>query len=369
MQEKDTTAGYLFTAPGAPIKACAFPVPTPELGAAVCRVRLATICGSDLHTWRGRRQEPAPLVLGHEIVGEVVALGEGLTADATGAPLCVGDRVTWSIMACCGACWNCTHGLPQKCAALKKYGHTCCDDGVPLSGGYAEHVYLWPGTAIYRVPAALPDEVAAPANCALATVVNAFETIEAAAGERVLIQGAGMLGLYAAAWAKELGMGPVIMCDVNAERLALAMRFGADQVVDLSTMPAADCVSALRALSGGRGVDVAIEVSGASAAVPLAVEALRIGGRYLVAGLVTPGNPLDIDGNTLTRKCLTLRGIHNYRPEHLGQALRFLETTAGRYPYAALVGAVYPLEDLEAAFETAESGAYVRVGVAPGNNG
>ena len=89
----------IFTEKGKPLEIKSFDLPKEiEPGAALCRVTMSTICGSDLHTICGRRQEPTPLVLGHETIGEVVALGEGLECDELGAPLYVGDRVTWSII-------------------------------------------------------------------------------------------------------------------------------------------------------------------------------------------------------------------------------------------------------------------------------
>ena len=113
------------------------------------------------------------------------------------------------------------------------------------------------------------------------------------------------------------------------------------------------------------GVDVAFEVCGAQQAAAEAIQSLRIGGRYLVAGLVTPGSDLGLDGNQLIRKCLTLKGIHNYHPSHLGQALQFLEQHAARYPYAELVGAVFPLGDINQAIEVAAQGQFVRVAIKP----
>jgi putative phosphonate catabolism associated alcohol dehydrogenase len=350
----------VFAAAGRRMDFRAFPLPdTPEPGAVICRVRLATICGSDLHTIQGRRTEPTPLVLGHEIVGEVVALGAGVTHDYAGASLAVGDRVSWTIMAHCGDCFYCARGLPQKCKHLKKYGHACCDDAPGCFGGYGDHCYLWPGTAIFQVPQNVSDPWAAPANCALSTVIHAIETIGSQPGERVLIQGAGLLGLNLVALLREAGAAHVTVTDVNPARRVMAERFGADAAL------APDDVLALREAAGVEGFDVAYEVCGHPGAIPQAIETLRTGGRYLVAGLVMPGSTFEVDGNVLTRKCLTLRGIHNYRPENLGAALRFLSDHGAAYPYGEVVGAVFPLKEIEAAVECAASGKFIRVGVRP----
>ena len=359
----------IFEKPGQPIDVRDFPLPAElEAGAALCRVTLGTICGSDLHTITGRRQEATPLVLGHEIVGEVTALGAGLERDGFGQPLRVGDRISWTIMASCGHCYFCRKGLPNKCESLKKYGHTAHTDPSVRSGllgGYAEYVYILPGTAVFRVPEGLSDEIAAPANCALSTVVNAVETIGVEPDDVVLVFGAGLLGLNAAALAREAGAREVLVTDVLDSRLEQALRFGATRVFNLKSRPPAELKAELLGFTGGRGADVAIEVCGARAAGAQAVEALRIGGRFLIAGMVTPGCLLDIDGNTITRKCLTIKGIHNYAPEHLGKALRFLQQNRNKYPFAELVKVIYPLERINEAVQAASSGEHIRVGVRP----
>lgn len=356
----------VFSEPGKPLAVESFAVPEAiEPGAALCSVRMSTICGSDLHTIAGRRREAAPLILGHESIGRIVALGDGLAQDGFGDPLQVGDRVSWSVMASCGRCFYCRRRLPQKCVSLRKYGHTCCEEPPHLTGGYAEHIYLFPGTAIFRVPERVSDAVAAPANCALSTVINALETIGLERGENVLIQGAGLLGLNLVALCREAGAAQVLVTDVSPRRLEMATRFGADRCWNVARTGPDETAEAILGLTGGHGVDVAVEVCGAREAVGEGVRALRIGGRYLIAGLVSPGNDLGLDGNQLTRKCLSIKGIHNYRPEHLGEALRFLDEHARDYPYDELVGATFGLERINEAVEVAASGEFIRVGIVP----
>lgn len=335
----------------------------------MCKVTMSTICGSDLHTISGRRVEPTPLILGHEIIGEIAALGEGLERDGFGQELKPGDRVSWSIMACCGRCFYCEAGLPQKCEHLQKYGHTSCDGPPHLTGGYAEYIQLFPGTSVFRVPESLSDEVATPANCALSTVIHGAEAIELQEGESVLIQGAGLLGLNLIALAIEAGARDIAVTDVAQSRLDMAAAFGATLCLNLKELGVGEAAARLRERTGGHGVDVAFEVSGAEAAVAQAVDALRLGGRYLIAGLVTPGGDLGMQGNQVTRGCLTIKGIHNYRPEHLGQALRFLDECSARYPYDRLVGETFSLDRIGEAVETAISGRYIRVAVRPFESG
>jgi len=334
-------------------------------GAALCRVRMATICASDLHTFSGRRHEPSPSILGHEIVGEVVALGEGLDKDGFGNDLRLNDRVSWSIMASCGRCFYCTRGLPQKCERGLKYGHMCCNDAPHLTGGFAEYIHLFPGTAIYRIPDGVSDAVAAPANCALATAINAVETIDLCSGETVLVQGAGMLGLNVVALACSVGATDIIVTDSSPDRLKLAAEFGATLCLEVNGLNHGEVASTIRERVGGYGVDVAFELCGSAAAVREGAAALRIGGRYIIVGLVLPDSDLGIAGNQLIRQCLTVKGIHNYRPEHLGQAIKFLESHVDTYPYALLVGETFSLSRVNDAFSCAASGDYIRVALSP----
>ena len=361
-----TCRAAVFSKVGQPLEIRELPLPQfIEPGAALCKVRLSAICGSDLHTISGRRVEPTPIVLGHEILGEIVALGDGLETDGFGSELRVGDRVSWSIMASCGSCFYCSIDLPQKCDHLRKYGHMSIDEPPGLTGGYAEYIYLSAGTVLFKVPDSPSDEIATPANCALSTAMNAVETIGVREGETVLIQGAGSLGLSVLAVAAEAGAKKIIVTDIDPGRLELASRFGASCCINVSESSDEDALSRIDSETDGYGVDVGFEVSGARATVVQAVDALRIGGRYLIAGLVSPGSIVNVDANLIARKYLTIKGIHNYRFVHLGEALRFLERNSEKYPYSKIVGSVFPLARINAALLVAASREYIRVAIRP----
>jgi len=326
------------------------------------RVRLSAICGSDLHTIRGRRDPGGPLVLGHEIVGEVAALGEGVETDCIGAPLQVGDRVTWSIATTCGRCFFCTRGIPQKCVRLFKFGHQALDSDTPLSGGFAEYCYLVRGTAYYRLPDDLPDRVAVFANCSLATMQAAVRMADVRPGESVLVQGAGLVGLCAMALSAHNGARPIVASDPSEERLTQAGSFGASHMANPT-----DIGGDLRAVTDAeRGFDVAIEACGAPAVVPQGIDALRIGGCYVVAGCVFPEAMAQIDMHPVTTKLLTVQGVHNYTPLDLQEALRFLQDRGGRFAFGSVVRDVFPLEEIEEALALMESDpSILRVALSP----
>ena len=314
-------------------------VPIPALGAGevLVRVRLATVCGSDLHTVTGRRPAACPSVLGHEAVGDVVATGSG-------ADIQVGQRVIWSVTVACGECPRCRSGLSAKCLSVRKVGHEPFDGDWALSGSYAAHVVLPRGTTIAVVPDTLSDAVAAPAACATATVMATLEAAGELGGRRVLIGGAGMLGLTAVAACADAG-ADVQVVDRNADRLALATQFGG------------------RASDGGP-VDVAIDYTGSSAAVADALARLDIGGTLVLAGSVTPGPPLALDPETVVRQWLTITGVHNYEPRHLHRAVDFLDRTRERHPWDALVVAPVPLKQIASALHSPPPGK-LRTAVCP----
>ncbi len=358
----------VFYKVGSPVEIRDFNLPEKlEKGSAICRVRFNTICGSDLHTTTGRRVEPTPLILGHEIVGEIVQLDDNLEFDGFGNKLTIGDRISWTIMASCGECFYCKKDLPQKCIHLKKYGHASIEDkelNSGLVGGYSEYIYIMPGTTVYKVPESLSDEIAAPANCALSTVVNAVETIGIEKGDIVMIQGAGLLGINACALAVEAGAKAVIVTDIIDERLEMARQFGATKTYNTLKISEDDIIKELKEMSGGFGIDVVIEVCGAKQVVGLAVKSLRIGGRYLLGGLVNPGSTLEgIDANQVIRKYITIKGIHNYKPKHLGTALEFLEKHKDKYPFHKIVSKVFNLDQINEALAESETGKHIRVGV------
>ena len=352
-----------FHGVGIPFEVCEMPVATTSNDILV-GVSLATICGSDLHTVSGRRGADTPCVLGHEIVGAVAAPTD--FRSATGDTLREGDRVTWSMTTSCGACDYCVNrNLPQKCETMFKYGHARNEGASALSGGFATHILLRPGTAVYRIPDAVTDKEAVPINCALATVVNGLATIGMQPGETAVIHGAGMLGIYAACYLRENGYEHVAVVDINEMRLETARRFGATHTFNPDKTSVSDIDAALKELTDGRGADLGVEVSGATIGIPNLVTWLGIGGRCLTLGYVYPNAHISVDAHQLVTKCITLRGVHNYHHTALGTALRFVEENRTRYSFGELIGKTYQLADINTAFADAMDQKALRIAVTP----
>ena len=327
------------------------------------KVEGCTICGSDVHSFLGRRSVQVPTVLGHEIAGRIVSFGSGnKRTDYSGDHLEIGDFITWSVVANCDNCIYCNRGQPQKCVSNFKYGHKKHNPEEPWVGGLAEYILLVHGTKVFKIPEGLSLEVACPANCTTATNVAAFRVAGNLAGKVVLIMGAGMLGVTACAMAKFYGAKLVIVCDTNEKRLLKACEFGADQ----STLPAglSDVVSNLTA---GLGVDIIFELTGAPVAFENAFECVGIGGKIILVGSVFPSAPVCLPMEIVVRKLLSIEGIHNYIPEDLAKALDFLNQTR-HLPWESLVGKWYKLSDLDLAFQLAQSPEYYRVGISDAKN-
>lgn len=359
------SSAAIFHGAGMPFQLERLSVPSLQPAEILVRVICCTICGSDLHTVLGRRSSPTPSILGHEAIGVVEAIGPSERRDLfdlTGRQLRVGDRITWSIVASCGSCFFCNRGLSQKCEKLFKYGHEqLTADRIP-SGGLSEFCVLRPGTHVLGLPHDLPDFVACPANCATATVAAAFRLAGVVAGQTVVLQGAGMLGLTAAAMAHHARAAQVIVLDPDHRRLALAREFGADVTLDPSAHPER-LPSAIRDVSEGRGADVVMEFSGQPESFEHGVPLLRTGGLYLLAGAVFSSRAANIDPESIVRRMICIRGIHNYTPADLATALTFLLRCHKQYPFRKLIETMFPLSGVQEAFDYASKYRPLRVAV------
>jgi alcohol dehydrogenase len=341
-----------------PLELREFPTPDPEGCETLVEVIACTLCGSDLHTMHGRRIEPVPTVLGHEMLGRIVAFGPTAPRqDAAGQPLDLGDRVTWAIVANCGDCFACRRSLPQKCERRVKYGHEALASRRELTGGLAEHCLLAPGSAIFRVQDRLPDETACPANCATATVAGAIEAAGELAGRSILIMGCGMLGVTATAWASTRGCSSVIACDLDADRRTLARSFGATLAISPEELTAY-----VWETTAGHGVDAAIELTGSSDAFEVIYPLVRLGGTMVLVGATYPARPVLLTLEQIVRRCLTLRGLHNYAPRHLQTAIEFLDGHP-EFPFPSLVTAWQPLERVAEAVANGLGRDTLRLGV------
>lgn len=373
----------VFHSSDEPLQHQQIPVRALQSGEVLVRVIATTLCGSDLHTLKGRRKVATPTILGHEILGKVVAFGTGHSQhDYFGEPLRVGDRVTWAIVAHCGECCYCQWDLPQKCEQSVKYGHETTQVHGALTGGLAEYVILAPKTSIFRVDSHLENAVACPANCATATVAGAFQRTRSMrdwnvknitsfhdrngvikrsqgkplAGQNIIVLGGGMLGVTACSMAKWLGAQAVVCVEPIEKRRALVKQFGADQAIAPEEL-----LETVRTLQP-KGFDVAFELSGATSAIEAALPALRIGGEIVLVGAVFPVPELKLLPEQIVRRMIHIHGLHNYAPDDLALALQFLSEQPQEL-FVRMVPAWFSLNEIERAIEEAEVTKAPRIGI------
>jgi threonine dehydrogenase-like Zn-dependent dehydrogenase len=217
------------------------------------------------------------------------------------------------------------------------------------------------------VPDNVPDEKVAGANCGLSQVLFGLHQIGLSTGDSLVVQGAGGLGLYAAAVGKDMG-AQVITIEGIPGRIELAKRFGAESVVDMQeyTTPE-ERVEQVQALTGGYGADVVLEVTGVPAAFLEALQIARPGGKVVEIGNVSLGEEHEISlaPGLITRKMLRVQGFVRYQPWYLHKALRFLERKHNDHPFDELSDRGYGLEDVGEAIERQEAKKVPRPAVVP----
>ena len=361
-----TARAAVYDAPNTPFVIRRYPLRDARRDEVLVRVTMSTICRSDIHSYHGHRPNPCPGILGHEIIGVIDQLGADIETDLRGDPVAVGDRITWTEYFHHGpSYYREVHDLPQKSVGVRKYGHDLVADDPHFLGGFAEYCYVLPGTGILKLPDELSDEEATPINCGVATVVAITEATRVGMGDVVAVQGLGLLGLYACAIARARGARCVVGLDSVGDRLAAARKFGADAVIDVSGRGSHDVVAAVRELAPPDGVDAVIEVCGNAAVIPDGLAMLRVGGRYTLGGIVTPDADVTIDANVLVKKWITLRGVHNYHPRHLVQALDFVVANRDRFPFREIVDARFTLDQLDEAFQRAAERTVLRAAIVP----
>lgn len=364
MPATETGRAALFFGPRQPMEIVELPVPSPEPGAVVVRITRANICGSDLHIWRGdgflgAMARPDGRIIGHEMTGVVHSLGSGVTTDWAGNPLAEGDRVVYQYFAPCGRCRSCARGMTEACSRSFKVLQGKPDVFPHFRGAFADYFYVTPQMAIFKVPDVVTDTMVAGVNCALAQVVMGLQRVSVGMGDRVVVQGAGGLGLYATAVARDRGAELIIVIDGVDERLELARAMGADHVLDLRTTTADERVAEVKERTGGWGADVVCELVGRADAIPEGLRMVGTGGRYLEIGTFYPGTSFELDPGFLVMGNVRIEAVAAYDARSLGQALTFLQRHTHDLPLDAVV-ADYPLERIDEAFVDQDAGRITR---------
>ncbi len=313
--------------------------PDPELLApddAIVRITASGVCGSDLHIYHGHVQVEPGFTIGHEYVGEVVAAGDGVTSVA------VGDRVLGTFLVGCGTCWFCRHGEFHKCDHGRTFGHGA---GLGDLQGTQAELTLVPhaNMTLRRVPEGLADDVALFAGDVMGTAYHAIVEAGMRPGDTVAVLGLGPVGLCAVQVALAAGAAHVIAVDAVEERLAVARSFGAHAVHLTEEDPRA----AVKELTEGRGVDVAVEAVGDPRALDMALRMARKCGTVSIIGVHAART--EVHMGLAWIKSLKIVGGQANVIAHLDPVLALL--ASGRIDPSPLVTHHMPLQDAPHAYE------------------
>ena len=363
-----TSRAAVLTSFEAPLELKEFPLPQSiEPGGALVKVELAGICGTDVHLWHGQLPIPLPVILGHETVGVIEQIDDRPPADWAGNALAIGDRITWSSSINCNECYYCrVKPEPTRCLKRKAYGISYdCRIAPHLFGGYADYIYLRPGTSIFKIPEQLPTEAVVGAGCALTTSLHGVARIRVSMGDNVVIQDSGPVGLASLAVAKSSGAAQIIVFGGPPHRLELAKRFGADVCIDIDESSVEERKARVLELTGGFGADVVLECVGIPPAVPEGLELCRDGGRYLVLGHYGNAGAIPINPHVITRKQLVVAGSWGFEPRHTRAALAFLSRNREQFPFEKLVSKPFPLDRAFDALQATASWSTAKSAIAP----
>jgi threonine 3-dehydrogenase len=328
-------------APGPGLAWQEMPDPTPGLDEVVVRVTATSLCGTDVHIyrWDGWAQERIhpPRIIGHEMCGEVVELGPGVSS------VKVGDYIAAESHFTCGLCFQCRTGQGHVCRNYRILG-------IDVDGSFAEYVVL-PERVLWKTSRDIPPEFASVQE-PLGNAVHAA-LVEDLTGHSVLITGCGPTGLFAAAVARVSGASVIIATDISDYRLGLAKQVGVDHTLNVKTDSPDTLASALSDITKGEGVDTALEMSGDPAALHQAFRSVKNGGRVTLFGIPTGQVSFDLP-NEIIFKGIRVYGVTGRRLFDTWYRLAGL-FQAG-LNIRPVVTHTFPLADFKKGFTLIESG-------------
>ncbi|WP_167042357.1 zinc-binding dehydrogenase [Salinibacterium sp. ZJ454] len=354
----------------APLEIVEYPVPEPEPGAIVVRIDTTTVCGSDVHGWEGAYEGvlpvELPLILGHEAVGVVVALGEGAERDSVGHPVRVGDRLVWAAESC-GKCWACTVSKRTTLCPNRRLGMLASSAPPPhFTGMFAEYGYVWPKAGRLRVPDGIKSEWASVATCAVRTVVNAVELAGRIDYQHtVVVQGSGPVGLFATALISTHEPQRLIVVGAPDDRLAIARQWGADHTVSIVGSTPESRLSEVMEQTGGHGSDLTFEASGARGAIEEGLAMSARAGRYVLIGATGKGTQ-EISPHYIINRGLSVLGSFSGDIDSYYKAFRFLLANRDRFDFDAVIGETHGLDDVTGALEAMRSQSDIKPVIKPG---
>ena len=337
-----------------PLKIEEVPIPkSVETGSALVKIEACSICGTDVHLWQGSLALTVnlPVIIGHEMMGSILKLGDGSDRDSVGKPLRVGDRVIYTHTAC-GCCYFCTTARkPTLCTSRRAYMFENMEQEPYLLGGFSEYGYILPEAGRLKVPDNVSNELASLSSCALRSVMNALSQLGAVdPTETVVIQGAGPLGLLATANAKVRGARKIIVIGAPQARLDLAREFGADICISVENTTAEERLELVKSHTSGRGADIVLEFTGVPAAFVEGLHLARRGARYLIVGQLGEGKT-EFQPSLIVKKNITVIGSFSGDARSYSLALEFISRHVNDFPFEKMITGRYSLDEVNVALE------------------
>ncbi|MGI5923645.1 MAG: zinc-binding dehydrogenase [Lentisphaeria bacterium] len=362
MNKDKSAQALVFCSPARQFELRRYPLLAPGPGQVGLRLFQSGICGTDMHFLHGTLTlPPGELILGHEFIGRIDAIGEGADYDAIGQKICCDDFAIVCVAIPCGDCANCQRGETSSCMNFGVTYKQSPADPPHLHGGFAEYQFA-PAANIVRLPAAVDPVAVSAFPCAGPTLIRAAKYSGGfQADEFVVVQGTGAMGLFAIAFAAAAGCRVVAVGSMtNSERSELARAFGAEQIFDYRA-DRDERVKAIRELSGGVGADVVIETSGTPDSFVEGLDLLRIRGRYLVPGQYSNSGAISILPQLITFKALQIFGSGQYNLRDVKDYLDFVLTHANLVEFfRRCTAARYTLDYHAAAFAAVEAGEAIK---------
>ncbi|KAE8357229.1 hypothetical protein BDV27DRAFT_170934 [Aspergillus caelatus] len=339
-------------------------IPPPPAGGINVEVNMAGVCGTDLHIYKGDIGMDFAQVLGHEGVGRISELGEGVTKDHANKAIAVGDMVYWCPMRPCHACYSCTvqHDFPSC-----PNGGAFTDARKPTAASYTQVATLPKAISFYKIDPSCPPEAVIALGCALPAVLQGLDHLGGIPfNSTVVIQGAGPIGLAAVMLCKLASAKSVIVIEGNPARLEMARRFGATDTINLREYGSiAERVAKVNEITNAPGVDIVIEATGRVEAFEEGVKLLQRMGRYLLIGMWAGEGKATVEPFQIVRKALQIIGTTYAAPQHYFQAMKLAEMYHERFPLAECVTHRFPLRKTLQAFEAITKGDAVKVVIEP----
>lgn len=363
-----TAQAMVLTGFNKPLTMQEFPLPQPREGELLVQITTAGVCGSDVHMWRGNDpRTPLPIILGHEGVGKVSAIG-GKRKDLFERTVKEGDDILWHRGVNCGKCYYCLVLKEQSlCEKRLVYGiNRGCGESPHLRGCYARYILLDEHTTLFPLPKNIDPAVMVSANCSGSTAAHAFDLAAPDLGDTVLVQGPGPLGLFAIAFARAYGAGKIIVIGGTASRMKLGRDFGATHLLNRREMNREERFQKIMELTGGKGADYAVEAVGDAKAVEEGVTLVRPGGTYLSVGFGEPRGKARLDCFTdIVRKNLHLQGVWVSDVRHTYMAYRLVLQNPDLF--AKMVTHRFNLDEANSALESMEKREAVKAVITMGS--